>query len=57
MLKVQMQNYITLPWEMSYLLTNISYHTFIQDVIVLQERDFLPVCLSVCLSRGHFDHL
>ena len=43
-----MQKYITQPWEMSYLLTNISYHTFIQNVIVLQESDFLPVCLSVC---------
>ena len=51
-----MQKYITLPWEMNYLLTNISYHTFIQDVTVLQERDYFA-CLSVCLSRGHFDHL
>ena len=52
-----MQKYITQPWEMSYLLTNISYHTFIQNVIVLQESDFccLSVCLFVCLSRGHFD--
>ena len=44
-----MQKYITLPWEMNYLLTNISYHTFIQDVTVLQERDYFA-CLSVCLS-------
>ena len=42
-----MQKYITLPWEMNYLLTNISYHTFIQDVTVLQERDYFA-CLSVC---------